>query len=109
MPATWMYLRASSVPISAGPMCHPNDEDDENLVPYVESDVVVPSAVAPNAGKIADENLAATRISATFERFMLSTVRLNVPVMSVRLKNQAPTSTRYCAGRYSFSSSRAST
>lgn len=86
MLATWMYLRASSVPISAGPMCHPNDEDDENLVPYVAYDVVVPSAVAPNADKIADENLAATRISATFERPACSTARLNVPAMSVRLK-----------------------
>ena len=109
MPATWMYLRASSVPISAGPMRHPKGEDDENLVPYVAYDAVVPSAVAPNAGKIADENLAATRISATLERSTFSTVRLNVPAMSVRLKNQAPASTRYCAGRYSFSSSRAST
>ncbi|SES90719.1 hypothetical protein SAMN05216348_10465 [Olsenella sp. KH3B4] len=67
-------------------MRHPNDEDDENLVPYVAYDAVVPSAVAPNTGKIADENLAATRISATFEMSMFSTVRLNVPAVLVRLK-----------------------
>ena len=82
-----MYLRASSVPISAGSMRHPNDEDDENLVSYVAYDVVVPSAVTPNAGKIADENLAATRISATFERSMFSTVRINALVISVSLKD----------------------
>ena len=92
-----MYLRASSVPISAGSMRHPNDEDDENLVPYVAYDAVVPSAVAQNTGKIADENLAATRISATFEMSMFSTVRLNVPAVLVRLKKTSLLHRRFAA------------